>query len=231
MLAILVITVTAVTGSACVAIGVERAHEDATPRIPLTHTREQCVRQGATLPSCLPSLVTATATVGLILPTSFPVTLVIPAIGVHTLVQRIGLTPDGALAVPAPGPHYDEAAWYRHSPTPGSLGPAIIVGHLDSATDPRSVFFRLGSLHPGNRILVTRTDGLVAAFSVTDVRRYRKSQFPTSLVYGNINHAALRLITCGGPIDPATGHYRDNVIVWASLVGSTSVARTPAPSR
>jgi hypothetical protein len=40
---------------------------------------------------------------------------------------------------------------------------------------------------------------------------------PTKLVYGNTDHAALRLITCGGPFDSA-GHYRDNVVVLASLV-------------
>ena len=51
------------------------------------------------------------------------------------------------------------------------------------------------------------------------VRRFRKSQFPTRLVYGNTDHAALRLITCGGPFDSA-GHYRDNVVVLASLVAS-----------
>jgi hypothetical protein len=38
-----------------------------------------------------------------------------------------------------------------------------------------------------------------------------------ALVYGNTDHAALRLITCGGPFDSA-GHYRDNVVVLASLV-------------
>ncbi len=67
-------------------------------------------------------------------------------------------------------------------------------------------------------VMITRADGSVAVFAVDQVRRYHKTAFPTQLVYGNTNHAALRLITCGGPIDPATGHYRDNIIVLASLV-------------
>jgi hypothetical protein len=58
----------------------------------------------------------------------------------------------------------------------------------------------------------------MAVFTVDQVLRYPKTRFPTQLVYGNADHAALRLLTCGGPIDPATGHYRDNVIVLASLV-------------
>jgi len=80
------------------------------------------------------------------------------------------------------------------------------------------VFFRLGSLHLNDAVLVTRADGSVAVFTIDGVRRYAKSSFPTQLVYGNTDHAALRLITCGGSIDPATGHYRDNVVVLASLV-------------
>ncbi|MDP9302351.1 MAG: class F sortase, partial [Actinomycetota bacterium] len=43
---------------------------------------------------------------------------------------------------------------------------------------------------------------------------------PTQLVYGNTNNAELRLITCGGSFDFSTGHYVDNIIVFASLTGS-----------
>lgn len=46
--------------------------------------------------------------------------------------------------------------------------------------------------------------------------------FPTQLVYGNTKDAALRLITCGGSFNFSTGHYVDNIIVFASLVGSHS---------
>jgi sortase (surface protein transpeptidase) len=131
---------------------------------------------------------------------------------------QLGQAADGTLAVPPPGPHYDQAGWYRYSPTPGALGPAVIVGHIDSARSGPSVFFRLGELRPHDTIEVARADGSVAVFGVDDVRRFRKTDFPTGLVYGNTDHAALRLITCGGPFDDGTGHYLDNVIVTASLL-------------
>jgi hypothetical protein len=170
--------------------------------------------------------------VGPVLPASAPVAIDIPAIGVHSPMQSLGQNPDGSLQVPAPGtPRYNQAGWYRYSPTPGALGPAVIVGHLDSVNGP-SVFFRLGSLRPHDTVLIRRADGSVAVFTVDQVRRYPKSNFPTQIVYGNTNHAALRLITCGGPIDPATGHYRDNIVVLASLVralgGTQSTIATPA---
>jgi hypothetical protein len=49
---------------------------------------------------------------------------------------------------------------------------------------------------------------------------YAKRVFPTAAVFGDLDHAGPRLITCGGPIDPATGHYRDNTVVFATLVAT-----------
>lgn len=149
---------------------------------------------------------------------SVPVLITIPAIGVRSPVLALGQARSGAMEVPPPGPHYNDAGWYRHSPTPGTLGPAVVVGHLDSVTEGPSVFARLGSLHPRDLVRITRADGSVAVFAIEAVRRYTKAKFPTQLVYANTNHAALRLITCGGPFESASGHYRDNIVVLASLV-------------
>ncbi|HUP17008.1 MAG TPA: class F sortase [Acidimicrobiia bacterium] len=155
-----------------------------------------------------------------LLQSSEPTAIDIPAIGVHSEMQQVGLTVEHTMEVPAPGPYYDQAAWYKHSATPGALGPAIIVGHVDSAANGPSVFFDLGSLRPGDEVLVTRRDGTVAVFTVEAVRQYSKDDFPTDLVYGDTDHAALRLITCGGPFNRAQRSYLDNVVVFASLVGS-----------
>lgn len=164
--------------------------------------------------------------VGPVLAVSAPQALAIPAIGVQSPLLLLGLTGKGSLALPPPGPHYDEAGWYAGSPAPGSLGPAIVAGHIDSKADGPSVFFRLGSLRPRDEVLVTRADGKVAVFAVDDVRRYRKSRFPTDLVYGNTNSAALRLISCGGAFDRKSGHYLDNIVVFASLVRTTATRPT-----
>lgn len=151
-----------------------------------------------------------------VLPPSPPLVISIPAIGLRSDLQYLGLTPDNRLEVPA-GAHYDEAAWYKYSSTPGSLGPAVILGHVDSPTGP-SVFFDLGEVRPGDEIHVTRADGIVAIFRVDEIHSYPKLQFPTLLVYGATDHAALRLVTCGGGYDRSTGQYLENVIVFASMV-------------
>jgi hypothetical protein len=43
-----------------------------------------------------------------------------------------------------------------------------------------------------------------------------KTGFPTQRVYGKTRLPTLRLVTCGGPFNEATGHYRDNLIVYAT---------------
>jgi sortase (surface protein transpeptidase) len=161
-----------------------------------------------------------TGVVGPVLPASKPESIDIPAIGVESPLQFLGLTEEHTLVVPPPGPTYDIAAWYKHSSTPGALGPSVIYGHVDSAAEGPSVFFNLGSLRPGHKVFVTRGDGIRAVFEVDGVRSYPKEEFPTRQVYGNTRHAALRLITCGGPFDSAAGSYLENIVVYASLIGS-----------
>ena len=153
------------------------------------------------------------------LPASEPTRLAIPAIGVTSDVRPLGLNPDRSVQVPPlTGDSY--AGWYRYSPSPGQRGPSVILGHVDSERDGPGVFFRLGALRPRDTVAVTRSDRTVAVFRVERVVRYPKSRFPTAEVYGNTDHPALRLITCGGRFDPATLSYEDNIVAYASLVSS-----------
>jgi sortase (surface protein transpeptidase) len=151
---------------------------------------------------------------------SVPVSVSIPQIGVRSKLLRLGLNPDGSIAVPSLATSADEAAWYKYSVTPGQPGTAVIEGHVDSYRGP-AVFFRLGALRPGNDIDVTLADGITAVFRVTGVREYAKDKFPSETVYGPANYAALRLITCGGAFDYGTGHYLNSVVVFASLASSS----------
>jgi hypothetical protein len=149
-------------------------------------------------------------------PRSVPVTVDIPAIGVRTQLLDLGLNADGTIEVPSLSTDAGQAAWYKYSATPGQIGSSVIEGHVDSYAGP-AVFFRLGALHPGDSIDVTLADGVTAIFRVTGVREYPKAEFPDRLVYGPTDYAALRLITCGGEFDSATGHYLSSTVVFASL--------------
>ena len=149
-----------------------------------------------------------------------PVSVSIPAIGVKSKLLHLGLNKDGSIQVPNLMTSANEAAWYKYSATPGQIGTSVIEGHVDSYAGP-AVFYRLGALRPGNRINVTRADGITAVFRVTGVREYRKDKYPADTIYAPANFAALRLITCGGGFDAVTGHYLSSVVVYASLVSSS----------
>ncbi len=145
------------------------------------------------------------------LPRSVPVRLRIPAIGVDSKLMDLGLQPDGTLETP---PGAFPAGWFTGAPTPGELGPAIIVGHVRYVTP--GVFARLTELKADDAILVRRRDGSTARFRVTRLSHFAKAAFPTKKVYGNIDHAGLRLITCGG-LDATTNKFDENVVVFADL--------------
>jgi len=143
----------------------------------------------------------------------------VPVIGVDSALVDLGRNPDGTVEVPSLDDPDAKPGWFRGSPTPGTLGPAIILGHVDSRRFGPGVFFHLKDLRAGDAIDVTRADGSVAHFTVDDVREVPKSDFPTLQVYGNLDHAGLRLITCGGEFDPDAASYESNIIVFASLTG------------
>jgi hypothetical protein len=140
-----------------------------------------------------------------------PVRVEIPAIGVSSRLVRLGLAADGTMEVPRDD---DLAGWFTGGPMPGQDGPAVIAGHIDSKTGP-AVFYRLGDLRPGDVVRVQRADGGWLAFAVTGTARYPKAEFPTEAVFGPAPFPVLRLVTCGGTFDRASGHYLDNLVVTA----------------
>ncbi|WP_159943247.1 MULTISPECIES: class F sortase [unclassified Nocardiopsis] len=159
------------------------------------------------------------------LPRSAPTALNIPAIGLRTAhLVGLGLTPDRRLEAPR---EWEAVGWYTLGAAPGQVGPAVLAGHLDSPDGP-AVFHRLGELRDGDAVSVERADGSVARFTVYAVEQHAKDDFPTQEVYGATSRPELRLITCGGAFDAATGHYTDNVVVRARLTAPSASPGSPA---
>ncbi|MEU2615239.1 class F sortase [Micromonospora sp. NPDC007271] len=150
------------------------------------------------------------------LPRSAPTTIAIPRIGVHAEIMSLGLNADGTVQVP-PLEQAMKAGWYSLGASPGEVGNAVVVGHVDSAKLGPAVFFNLGALKPGDTISVAREDGSTATFTVNEVKSYPKNAFPTELVYGPSDRAGLRVVTCGGQFDQNSGSYLNNVIAFATM--------------
>ena len=155
---------------------------------------------------------------------SSPVRIDIPAIKVHARIIPLGLNRNGSVQVP-PLSKASQAGWYDRGPMPGQHGAAAILGHVDAKGIGPAVFYELGNLRPGAKVYITLRDGRTVVFEIYSVALYPKTRFPTAKVYGYTTWPTLRLITCGGLFDRQTGHYRGNVVAFASYIGSNRRAR------
>jgi len=141
-----------------------------------------------------------------------PIAVSVPSVGISAPVIPLGLKPNGKLKVPT---DYSEAGWRENGPEPGERGAAMMTAHVDSRSSP-AAFYTLKNVEPGNDIRVRRKDGSTVTFSAQRVETVAKDSFPTRRVYGKTRLPTLRLVTCGGPFNSGTGHYRDNIIVYAT---------------
>ncbi|MFF3019395.1 class F sortase [Streptomyces sp. NPDC057939] len=147
---------------------------------------------------------------------SEPQKITIPSLGLSSSLETLRLNGDGTMQTPKdPG----LAGWYEPGPTPGSQGPAVIAGHV-TWNGASAVFEKLRTMKAGDTIKVTRRDKKTVTFTVNKVAEYPKAAFPTLEVYKNLDHAGLRLVTCGGDFDPKKHYYDSNVVVYARMTGT-----------
>lgn len=146
-----------------------------------------------------------------------PVSVSIPRIGAESNLIPLGLTPDGAMAVPDTA---GQAGWYEHGPRPGAPGPAIVVGHVDYKGE-QGVFGRLTQLRVGDDILIGTADGTVLRYRTHRVQQVGKDDFPWDQVARDTPWPELRVVTCTGAFDRVARSYVDNLIVYARLVPGT----------
>lgn len=145
---------------------------------------------------------------------SAPVRLVIPSLHIDTTFEApLKLNADKTVGVPT---SYDKVGWYEGGATPGEIGPAVILGHVDSYQGP-AVFYSLGQLKKGDEIAITRADGTTATFEVQTLERYERKDFPAELVYGQTDLSVLRLVTCSGIFNKGIQEYSHNLVVYALL--------------
>ncbi|NML50614.1 class F sortase [Streptomyces sp. R302] len=145
---------------------------------------------------------------------SLPVRVELPSAGVDARgILELGLNGDGTVEVPSVA-QAERIGWYGKGVTPGETGPAVLIGHFDTARGP-AVLKDVAKVRVGDTITVTRADGTVAVFRVRELEQVDKDAFPTEKVYGDTRRPELRLITCGGEL--VDGHRPDNIILYADL--------------
>lgn len=125
-------------------------------------------------------------------------------------IVAVGTARDGSLELPA----IDEVGWWVGGATPADArGSVVLAGHVDDHTGPGALY-SLDQIRPG-AVIDVRTRATTVSYSVDSVQQYRKQKLPADLFQAD-GPRRLVVITCGGPFDYGTGHYRDNLVVIAS---------------
>ena len=142
-----------------------------------------------------------------------PVRLRLPRLDVDARVLPVSVGVDGLLGVPD-DPR--QLGWWSGSARPGMpSGSVVIDGHVDSATLGLGALFRLREARPGDEVVVTNAVGKPTGYTVVARRIYAKTSLPVAEVFAAHVGPRLVILTCGGLFDKATGHYADNVVVYA----------------
>ncbi|WP_329213633.1 class F sortase [Streptomyces sp. NBC_00683] len=178
-------------------------------------TRAPASSPAAASPAPVPSPSPSVESYGL--SRSEPERIRIKKIAVDAPFTPLAIGPSGRLDAP-PVNDRNLAGWFKDGATPGERGTSVVAGHVDTMTGP-AVFLLLGTLKPGNKVSITREDGIVTVFKVDSVETFSKANFPDERVYADNGTAQLRLITCGGEYDKKAKDYKDNVVVFAHLAG------------
>ncbi len=164
-------------------------------------------------PSTVAPVVTHRAAIDVLAPRaiSVPVQLSIPDLEVDGPVIPAGVNSENELDVP---PDARTLVWYRHGPSPGEPGSAVIAGHLNWQ-GVTGLFADLASTPIGATVTVTYDDGSQRAFTVTSVELVPKPDVSVNGVFARDGERVLRLVTCGGEFDDSVNSYRSNVVVTA----------------
>ena len=162
---------------------------------------------------------TSTAATPILLGEAEPTRILIPTLDFEApFSEPLGLEDSGEIEVPD---DYVSVGYYKNGPTPGEIGPAVVLGHVDSFKGP-AVFYSLGQLEVGDEVNIEREDGSIATFAVTEIERNSQGDFPTEKVYGKLDYAGIRLITCSGVYDKEKLRYSHNLIVYGKLIATST---------
>ena len=142
-----------------------------------------------------------------------PTVVEIRSIDVRAKIRGVGLNQDGSMEVPP----FGSAGWYRKGPKPGEPGSSVVVAHVDSYEGP-DVFFRLHELRRGDTVMIHRADGSTGRWRVLTSEQTPKDELPVERIWNDTRRRVLRLVTCGGNFNEATGHYEDNITVYLAPV-------------
>ncbi len=143
-----------------------------------------------------------------------PVSVTIPAIGLTTNIELLGLGSDGLQQVPN---KYSSVSLYQLGPLPGQVGNAVLAGHYKLEDGSIGPFFELNKAKVGDTIVIKDTAGLQKEFKIYKTEVVDVEKFSVEKVYGSSTSSSLNLVTCQGDFNPVTNDYTKRLIVYSFL--------------
>ncbi len=144
----------------------------------------------------------------------YPEELRIPAIDLKAKVVEVGITKKGNMAAPR---SFSDVGWYKYGTLPGSLGSAVIAGHVDNGLALPGVFKNLDELKKGDDVYVVTGEGEEIHFRVTESKVYAYDA-STEKIFNQKDGTYLRLITCTGGWLPQYRTHDQRIVVSAIKV-------------
>ena len=164
-----------------------------------------------------------------------PARVTIPALDINTKIFPVALDKNDAIEIPE---DIRYVGWYELGVPPGvDRGSAVLVAHRDGRVQGRGVFYFLGNLNVGDKVVVKTTAGEDLKYKVVSRESILKKRLPYEELFAVDGPPRLTLISCGGYYDRNNGGYQDNVVVTAvpmfepipvEPVGSPSPSATPS---
>ncbi|KKT66402.1 MAG: Peptidase C60 family protein [Candidatus Woesebacteria bacterium GW2011_GWA2_44_33] len=139
-----------------------------------------------------------------------PIRLKIPTINVNASIQSVGLDQEGAMGVPD-SPL--DVGWLDLETLSGSVGSAVISGHLNRENGEPGVFADLDKLKVSETIFLEKVNGDEAAYMVSEIHTYDSDY--TKDAFGMHEGGRLSLVTCNGVWDKKAKNYNKRLVVTA----------------
>lgn len=139
--------------------------------------------------------------------------LSIPSLDVDSPLVSVQ-TDDGVLGIPK-----DPAVvgWWQDGAQPGSAqGTAVLAGHVNTAEAGPGALFALPAVRPGDPVVVSGW-GSDVEYRIESIRRYPKSELPSSDVFAQDGEHRLAIVSCED-LDERSGEYRSNIIAFATPI-------------
>lgn len=122
-----------------------------------------------------------------------PVQIMIPAIGVDSYIEVVGIV-DGVMQIPQDA---WAVGWYQELASPGEDDNIVMAGHRDWWGVGPVVFYNLGALSVGDRVYLVGEDGSGSTYEVVS-NGWVDASTDARDVIGDTTAETLTLITCGG---------------------------------